>query len=92
MVVEPYLGAAAAGPLYGAAVELRCLAESLTRATRTPDGRTIVSGTVLRTDLDRNLTPETRITYDGRPVEVVSVRHFHGGGLATPDHTEITVQ
>lgn len=92
MVVEPYLGASAVGPLYGAAQVRRCLAEALTRSTRTPDGRTVVSGTVIRTDLDRSITPESRITYEGRAVEVVSVRHFHGGGLATPDHTEIVVQ
>lgn len=92
MDLEPYLGADATGPLYGPKVERRCLAEGRTRSVRQPDGRVVVDGTVIRTDLDHAIGPEWRVTFRGRVVEVLSVVHYDGGGLGTPDHTEITVQ
>lgn len=90
--VEPYLGSSATGPLYGPPVERRCLAEALTRSVRTPDGRVVVSGTVLRTDLSYDVPPESRLTYRDRAVEVVSMRPYDGGGLPVWDHLEIVVQ
>lgn len=92
MQVELYLGSDATGPLYGPPRERRCLVEAKTQTVRKPDGRNVTASSVIRTDLDRSITPEARITYEGRVVEVVSVAHHHGGGLPTPDHTEITVQ
>lgn len=92
MVVEPHLGSDATGHLYGPPVERRCLVEGKQRSVRTPDGRIVVAGSVIRTDLDYTLTAESRITYRGAQAEVLSVTHFDGGGLGTPDHTEITVQ
>jgi hypothetical protein len=92
MLFEPYVGDDATGHLYGPPTARRCYAEALTRSIRTPDGRLIVSGTVLRTDLDYTLGTEGRLTYRGSVREVVSVRQFDGGGMGTPDHTEIVIQ
>ncbi len=92
MTVELYRGSDATGPLYGPPAERRCLVEAKSRSVRAPDGRTVVSSSVIRTDLDRSITPESRITYRGEPVEIVAVAHYDGGGLGTPDHTEISVQ
>ena len=92
ILVEPYLGSDATGPLYGPAVEVRCLRERRTRSVRTPTGRQVVAATVIRCQLDEPVTAESRITDGGRTVEVLGVATFDGGGLATPDHLEITVQ
>lgn len=92
ITVEHYLGSDATGPLYGPPADRRCLVEQKRVSMRKPDGRTVVASSVIRTDLDYDLAPEDRITYRGRAVEVVSVAHYSGGGLGTPDHTEIAVQ
>lgn len=92
MHVEPYLGADATGPIYGPAVQVRCLVEQRTRSVRTPTGRQVVASSVIRCQVDEPVTAESRITYAGRVVEVLGVATFDGGGLSTPDHLEITVQ
>ena len=90
MVVENYVGATATGPAYGTPGEVRCYVETKLRSVRTPDGRDVVAGSVIRCNLDRTITSESRITVFGRVAEVIAVVHFHFPG--TPSHTEIYVQ
>lgn len=94
MLVEPYRGASGTGPVYGPAVTVPCFVEPARMSTRAPEERTATGKTTVYAQLDahRHVTPEARVTLNGRLVEVVSVTRRDGGGLATPDHLEVTVQ
>lgn len=94
MVVEPYRGASGTGPVYGSPVEVPCFVEPARQSARTSEERTATGRTTVYAQLgaDRYVTPEARVTLDGRRVEVVTVVRRDGAGLPTPDHLEITVQ
>jgi hypothetical protein len=92
MLVEPYLGASGTGPAYGRPVEVRCFVEPVRSTARGGETRTSVGGSTVYAPLDTPITPEARVTIEGKRVEVVSVVRHDGGGLPTPDHLEITVQ
>lgn len=91
MTVEPHLGVTATGPAYGPPRVVRCFVEAARNTIRTPDKRIVTGASVIRCGLDPTLSAQDRVTVAGRPVEVVAMKHFDGGGLPTPDHTEITV-
>lgn len=92
MTVEAYSGSSATGPVYAAARTVACYVESQRRSVRKGEGRVAVSADVVWCDLDRSIGPDDRVVLNGRPVEVLAVRHYDGQGLPTPDHTELTVQ
>lgn len=92
MVVEPFLGASGTGPAYGRPVEVRCFVEPGRATARGGETRTAIETATIYAPLDTVITPEARVTVEGRRVEVVSVTRRDGGGLPTPDHVEIVVQ
>ena len=91
VTVEPYLGSSGRGPTYGPPVRVRCLVEEKRRTVRGKEGRTLVAGSTIRTQLDEPITVESRITYRGELVEVLAVAR-HDGGPSTPNHLEVMVQ
>jgi hypothetical protein len=92
MVVEPYLGASGNGPTYGRPVEVACFVEPARSTARGGETRTAIGSATVYAPLDTVISPESRVTLEGRRVEVVSVVRHDGGGLPTPDHVEIVVQ
>lgn len=90
MLVEDYRGSTATGPVYGPPRTVRCYVEAKSFSVRSPEGRTVAAAAVIRCDLDRSITPESRITVFGRRCEIVSVTHYDFPGA--PSHTEVTVQ
>jgi hypothetical protein len=92
LVVEPYRGNSGNGPTYGSPVTVRChlVAKQTTRRQR--EGRAIDDASTVWCQLDAAgvLTPEARVTYAGRLVEVVSVTRHELPGGATPNHLELT--
>ena len=92
MTVELYLGASATGPIYGPPVVVPCFVEPGRQSQRAPGERTPTGTATIYTQLGEQITPESRVTVEGRQVEVVEVIRHDGGGLPTPDHLEIRVQ
>lgn len=90
ITVEPYLGDGAYGPLYGPPASVRCFLDEQTRMVRSPDGRQVTSTSTAYCPLATVCPTESRITLaDGRKPLIIAVLRRDGGGLPTPDHTEI---
>lgn len=92
MVIEPFLGSSGTGPAYGRPVTVRCFVEPVWETRRAGEQRVSVGTSRVFAPLNTVITPESRVTVEGKRVEVVSVTRRDGGGLPTPDHVEITVQ
>lgn len=93
VTVEPYEGASAVGPLYGAPVVVPCFLEEKTRLVRAPDGREVTSSSTVYCRLDTvTAPPESRVTLPGgRQTTVIDQARHDGGGLPTPDHLEVSL-
>lgn len=91
VTVEAYEGDAAAGPVYGDPVVVRCFLEEKNRLVRAPDGREVTSGATFYCRLDAvEAPPESRVTLaDGRQTTVIAQLRRDGGGLPLPDHLEV---
>lgn len=90
VVVEPYSGAGARGPLYGSAATIRALVEIKRRATRGKDGTTVYSEATLRMQLTENCPDLSRVTLPGgRVTTVLASSRVDGGSLPVPSHLEV---
>ncbi|MFC9847792.1 hypothetical protein ACFWFF_01580 [Streptomyces sp. NPDC060223] len=91
VVVEPYEGDSAVGPLYGAPVTVRCFLEQQNRRVRDKEGREVVSSSTFYCRLDEvTAPPESKVTLpDERTTTVIAEVPHNGGGLPTPDHLEV---
>jgi hypothetical protein len=92
LVVEPYHGNSGNGPVYGPAITVPCHLVAKQSTKRQREGRAVDDASTAWCQLDAAdlLTPEARVTYAGRLVEVVSVtRHELPRGPA-PNHLEVT--
>lgn len=93
IVVEPYLGASGTGPRFGPPTAVRCYIDPGARRTqRGAETRTATGPATIYCQLDAPITPESRVTVDGRRVEVLAVNRYDGGGLPTPNHLQVEVQ
>ncbi|MFD3614432.1 hypothetical protein ACFWWT_04115 [Streptomyces sp. NPDC058676] len=91
VVVEPYEGDSAVGPLYGDPVAVRCFLEERNRLVRNAEGREVTSSATFYCRLDAvTAPPESRVVLpSGRQTTVVAQLPHDGGGLPTPDHLEV---
>jgi len=104
-IVEPYIGQAGDGPLYGPPVRLRCHIEwnhRTKRSTSQGGSRTVgdESTAWFEPAAIRYLTPESRLTVEGgrivggrveggRVAEIHSVRKRDFQAARTPNHVEV---
>ena len=90
VAVEPYLGASAYGPRYGAAVAVACFLAQKTRVVRAPDGQEVTSTSTFYARSGLVCPAESRVTLpDGRVTRVIARLDQSGGGMPTPDHVEV---
>lgn len=92
MIVEPYLGTGAHGPLYGPPVTVRCFVEDKRRLLRGPNGSEVISETTAYCTLGTVAPAESRVQVNGRTTTVLAAMRRDGGGLPTPDHLEVMLQ
>lgn len=92
IVVEPYLGQAGSTPVYGPPVVVRChlepARESQRRSTDRAPGDTTFG--IAQLDHAEVLRLDSRATYDGRRVEIRSVRPRTYPRSPAPEHVEFT--
>jgi hypothetical protein len=89
MIVEPYLGNGAHGPIYGPPVTVMCFVEDKRRLIRGLDGSEVVSESTSYCPLGTDAPAESRVQVNGRVTTVISAGRRDGGGLPTPDHLEV---
>lgn len=94
VIVEPYEGDSANGPLYGTPVTVRCFLEEKRRMVRNKEGEQVLSGATFycRLDAIADAPPQSLVTLPGgRQSEVITQAPHNGGGLPTPDHLEVSL-
>ncbi|TMR99514.1 hypothetical protein EJK15_06795 [Nonomuraea basaltis] len=87
--IEPFQGDGAYGPLYGAAVTVRCLVDDERRLVRDAQGAETVSDTTIFFPPGTRCPEGSRVTVNGRVTTVIASYARDGGGLPTPDHVEV---
>lgn len=92
VTVEPLLSEGSHGPVHGLPVTVRCFRDDKRRQVRGKDGSEVVSETTLYMPLATTCPAGSRVTLDdGRKTTVITASRRDGGGLATPDHLEVTL-
>ncbi|MGW4648043.1 hypothetical protein [Kitasatospora sp. NPDC004289] len=90
ITIEPYLGDAAYGPVYGPPVTVRCLLEEKTREVRSSTGEQVISSSTAYCPPGTTGPPSSRVTLpDGRLTSVIAKLDRSAPGLPTPDHVEL---
>ncbi|MHA4776071.1 hypothetical protein L1085_016365 [Streptomyces sp. MSC1_001] len=88
--VEPYLGVGPSGPVYGPAVEVRCLKEDKVRLVRSPEGDEVISSATFYAMPGTVAPAKSRVTLPGgRKTTVITFVDADGGNLGTPNHVEV---
>ncbi|MFB7589378.1 hypothetical protein [Streptomyces sp. NPDC056169] len=90
VTVEPYQGVGPSGPVYGPAVEVRCLKEDRTRLVRSPEGDEVVSSATFYAMPGTVAPAKSRVALPGgRKTKVIAFIDADGGALGTPNHVEV---
>ncbi|MEU3945461.1 hypothetical protein [Streptomyces sp. NPDC029526] len=90
ITIEHYRGESSTGPVYGPPQEIRAFVDEQTRAVRTPAGEETTSSSTAYCAPGTTAPPLSRVTLpSGRTTTVIAALSRDGGGLPTPDHTEI---
>lgn len=93
ILIEPYLGASSTGLRYGPPEQVRAFVDEQTRAVISPGGEQVTSSSTAYTLPGTSVPPLSRVTLpSGRVTTVIAALPRDGGGLPTPDHTEIQLQ
>ena len=93
VTVEPYLGTGAYGAQYGPSVALKCLRDDDRKLVRSPEGEEVLTRASLYCLPTANVPIHSRVTLqDGQQGTVFATRLFDGGGLATPNHLEVSLK
>jgi hypothetical protein len=93
ITVEAYRGDSSSGPVYGPPAQVRAFVDEQTRAVRSPGGEEVTSSSTAYCPPGTKVPPLSRVTLpDGRHTTVIACLPRDGGGLPTPDHTEIQLQ
>lgn len=80
------------GPVFDPPVSARCFVDRTRKLVRDAERREVVAETTLYFAPDVTITPGSRVTVDGRTSHAITVTRYDGNGLATPDHTEVSVE
>ncbi|WP_188197220.1 hypothetical protein [Nonomuraea sp. SYSU D8015] len=92
-VIEPFEGEGAYGPIFGDPVTKKCLVDDERRLVRNAEGSEVVSDTTIFFPPGTHCPEGSRVTVppgpDGRTTTVIASYNRSGGGLPTPDHTEV---
>ncbi|MEV1167341.1 hypothetical protein [Nonomuraea sp. NPDC049784] len=88
-VIEPFEGDGAYGPIYGAAVTVKCLVDDERRLVRDAQGAETVSDTTIFFPPGTRCPEGSRVTVNSRVTTVIASYARDGGGLPTPDHVEV---
>jgi class 3 adenylate cyclase len=88
-VIEPFEGEGAYGAIYGDPVTERCLVDDERRLVRNAEGSETVSDTTIFFRAGTHCPEGSRVTVGGRTTTVIASHDRDGGGLPTPDHTEV---
>lgn len=92
VVIEPYQGAAAWGPLYGAPVTVRAIVDSKRQLVRNEAGDEVVSSTTLLCPLGTVAPAGSRVTLpDGTAPTVIAAHTHDGRQLPVPSHVELSL-
>ncbi|MFD7738414.1 hypothetical protein [Streptomyces sp. MJM8645] len=91
IIIEPYLGESAYGPVFGPpVVDVPALVSESVRLVRAPDGRQVVSSAQVLLDLDTTVPAGSRITLPtGRTTVPITVSTIDAPGLPVPAHQEV---
>ncbi|NJP70042.1 hypothetical protein [Streptomyces sp. C1-2] len=93
ITIEPYKGDSSTGPVYGSPARVRAFVDEQTRAVRSPGGEDVTSSSTAYCAPGTKAPPLSRVTLpSGRVTTVIACLPRDGGGLPTPDHTEIQLQ
>ena len=93
VVVEPYQGDSAYGPVYAGPVTVRCWLERKRRRVKDAQGREVVSEATFWCRLDAvDAPPESKVTLPGgRQTTVIVQAPYDPGGLPAPSHLEVSL-
>lgn len=89
--VEPFLGAGPAGDLYDTPVTVEGFLDDGTVLEQTASGEQLVARTKWYCDLSEvtHFLPESRVTVNGRVLQVGQVRRRDASGFGGPSHLEV---
>lgn len=92
--VEPFLGAGPSGDLYGDAVTVPGFLDDGVVLEQTGQGEQLVNRTKFYCDLSQvdNFPPESRVTVNGRAMQVGFVRRRDASGFGGPSHLEVDLK
>jgi hypothetical protein len=92
--VQAYAGRNSAGELFGDPFPLRCMAQGGRKWVAGADGTKVMATLTLYADPNQaeTIPPGSKVTHQGQTGTVVVSVNRDGGGLGTPDHTEVVVQ
>lgn len=89
--IEPYAGAGANGPVYGAGVVVRCFRDDKRRLVRSGTGEQVVSETTLYCPPGTVAPPQSRVDLGHRKATVITLSDRDGGQLPVPSHVEVNL-
>lgn len=89
--VEPFLGAGPNGDLYGPAVTVSGFLDDGVVLEQTGQGETLVARTKWYCDLSQaaNFPTESRVTVNGRALQVSQTHRRDASGFGGPSHLEV---
>lgn len=92
--VEPYQGAGPNGDLYGAAVVVPGFLDDGEVLERTPQGEQLVARTRFYCALSHadNFPPESKVTVNGRALQVEFIRRRDASAFDGPSHLEVALK
>lgn len=88
ITIAPFLGESAYGPRFGAGVTVRARVQGKRRQVRRADGTDVISSATA-TIRPRDITPESKVTWDGRDYTVLDV--IVAQGLTRTSHIELVL-
>lgn len=98
IVIEPYEGHSATGPIYGPPVTVRCFNADKRRfirsktATGSTGSNEVIAATTSYCPPGTVAPAQSRVTVNGRVTKVLQFLDHDGGGLPTPDHVELLLE
>jgi hypothetical protein len=92
IIIEPYTGMSATGPLYDPPVTVRSFNADKRRLIRGTGGDVTLSSTTSYCPPGTVAPVQSRVTVNGRVTTVLQRLDHDGGGLPTPDHVELLLE
>lgn len=89
VVIEPFQGTGANGPVYGPPVTVPCFRDDKRRLVRAPNGSQVVSESTVYCLPGTVAPPESRINLGSRVATVITTADRDGGALPVPSHVEV---